>query len=509
MKVLNPLFSEIAERRAGVLLHPTCLPGDHGIGNLGRDAYRFVDFLEASGLSLWQMCPTGPTGFGDSPYQSFSSFAGNPYLIDLNPLVTAGLLDQQELSPLQKLSHDHVDYGALYETFWPILRTAFERGTGGSQDLPEYGSFAAFKRENAEWLEGYAYFSAIKEHFNGMPWYGWSKDYRTFGDFQKFTPKDTIEQTAEAYRFYQYLFFSQWKRLRAYAASKGVQLIGDVPIFVALDSADVWQFPEYYQLDKTGQPTRVAGVPPDYFSASGQLWGNPLYDWDKLAKQDYRWWLDRLKMAFDAFDWVRLDHFRGFQAYWSIPAGDSDARGGQWVDGPGIKFFEAVKSSFPNAKLIAEDLGEITPDVRELLAQTGLPGMGVLHFAFGGDANNPYLPHMHVPNLAAYPGLHDNDTSLGWYESADEGTRDHFRRYFSVDGSTPQWDMIRACYRSPARLAVIAMQDFLNLPSSARMNTPGTAQGNWQWRFRRDELDHLWRESAGYLYGLAELFGRK
>jgi len=504
----RPLFSGLQERAAGILLHPTSLPGSQGIGKLGRSARRFIDFLEAAGMRHWQMCPYGPTGYGDSPYQCFSAFAGNPYLIDIEPLAACGLVTPEELHTLARLRRDRVDYGALYERFWPILRAASRRYFDNPSILQGYGDYADFKQRHADWLVPYAAFSALKDHFNGKPWFEWPDEYRSWPQYQSKKCPAAIAESQEATCFLQFLFFEQWAQLRAYAASKDVRLIGDVPIFVALDSADVWTHPEFLQLKKNGRPRAVAGVPPDYFSATGQLWGNPLYDWDRLKADGYSWWLRRLGANFQLYDSVRLDHFRGFADYWSIPADAPDARPGKWVPGPGLDFFETVFAKLGDVHIIAEDLGEITPDVIELIEATGLPGMAVLQFAFGGDAANIHLPHQHRPNQAVYPGSHDNDTTLGWYQSAGAAAQDHFRRYLGVDGSVPQWDLLRAAYKSPARLAIIPMQDLLNLGSEARMNFPGKAQGNWQWRFQEDALDTLWRESAGYLKQLSELYGR-
>jgi len=506
--MLNPLFSWLDSRSTGVLLHPTSLPGDLGIGKLGREATRFIDFLQAAGFKSWQMCPLGPTGYGDSPYQCFSAFAGNPYLIDLHPLVGYGLLSEEDLSPLRRLPYDYVDYGALYERFWPIIDKAYKAFDANSAGLPGYGDFPEFCEENAHWLEAYAAFSACKDHFGGKPWNEWPKEARSFAKFEQSKLKTELAEQINAVRFVQYLFFGQWNDLKQYAETHNVSIIGDVPIFVAYDSADVWTDAELFQLNKDGSPKAVAGCPPDYFSPLGQFWGNPLYDWDAMKKNGYEWWMRRMQANFELFDIVRLDHFRGFESYWSIPAGDPDARGGTWVPGPGLDFIDALKDRFPEAKLIAEDLGEITDEVREVMRVSGLPGMAILQFAFGADSGNLYLPHNIIPNSVIYPGTHDNDTTLGWYRATDETTRDHFRRYFSVDGRVPQWDCIRAAYASVARLAVIPLQDLFNLGSEARMNCPGEAAGNWQWRYRSAQLDTLWRESAAYLRSLGELYHR-
>lgn len=495
-------------RSVGVLLHPTSLPGDLGIGQFGAEARRFVDFLEAAGMGLWQVCPLGPTGYGDSPYQCFSAFAGNPYMIDLHPLVDLGLLDGGDLVPLQALPRDRVDFGGLYERIWPVLHRAAARFAEAPGDLPGYGPYGEFCETQAYWLDSYAAFAAAKAHFGGKPWYSWPKRYRSHELFVKSELVSKLGAEIEAVKFLQYLFLGQWNALRAYAAAKGISVVGDAPIFVAADSADVWASPEHFQLKSDGTPQAVAGVPPDYFSPTGQLWGNPLYEWKHHAATGFAWWIERIKANMALFDLVRLDHFRGFAAYWAIPAEAPDARPGKWVKAPGEALFRALADALPDACLIAEDLGEITQDVIALKQASGLPGMAVIQFGFGGDSGNIHLPHNHEPVQVVYPGTHDNDTTLGWYRSVDDKTRDHFRRYLGVDGGAANWDLIRAAYRSPARLAVVTMQDLLNLGSGGRMNTPGQATGNWQWRYSTEALNKLWSDSAAYLREEAELYGR-
>lgn len=506
---LSPLWNWLDQRAAGVLLHPTALPGSGGIGTLDHHVDDFLEFLSAADFRYWQICPLGPTGYGDSPYQCFSSFAGNPYLIDLEPLIAAGLLAPAAVEPLRRLNPERVDFGALYTTKRPLLFAAHAAWTADKTRPLPYGDFAAFRRQHASWLDGYALFSALKDHFNGEPWWKWPEDVRSLARARtsKFVP--TMSVVTEAYAFVQYLFFGQWSRVRARAAELGLTIIGDTPIFTALDSADTWSRPELFQLDpKTFAPTAVAGCPPDYFSADGQLWGNPLYDWNVHARDGYAWWLDRLRANFTLCDVVRIDHFRGFEAFWSIPAGSLTARPGKWVLGPGLDFFRAVQAALPQAKLIAEDLGLLTPEVLALRDATGLPGMAVLQFAFGGGADNFYLPHNTRANTIVYPGTHDNDTTRGWYAQADEKTRDHVRRYFRISGDEINWDFVRAAYASTANLAIIPFQDLLGLGSEARFNTPGAPQGNWQWRFRTEQLAQLTRQSAGYLCELANLYGR-
>ena len=504
----GPLFAWLQDRGAGVLLHPTSFPGNQGIGTLDTAAERFLDFLAAAGLRHWQICPLGPTGFGDSPYQCFSAFAGNPYLIDLEALVTAGLLDSADLRPLRALPADRIDFGALYHLKWPLLHAAHARLSAGKGREP-YGSFADFKRLHAEWLAPYALFRALKDHHQGQPWWDWPAGLRTHAGAAASPIARTLATAIDAHAFTQYLFFSQWSQVRAAAARRGIAIIGDLPIFVARDSADVWADPNLFELDpQTAQPLAVAGVPPDYFSAEGQLWGNPLYRWEHHAADGFAWWMRRLRTAFAQHDVVRIDHFRAFDEYWRIPFPAATARHGTWEPGPGRRFFEQVRATFPEARIIAEDLGELTPSVIRLREETGLPGMAILQFAFGGGADNSYLPHQLSRNSVVYPGTHDNDTTRGWYASAPEAARDHARRYLEVNGTEISWDFIRAAYRSVSRLAVLPLQDLLSLDSRARMNTPGKPEGNWQWRYSSAQLASLGGDTTAYLRRIGELYGR-
>lgn len=504
----EPLFDWLKQRQSGVLAHVTSLPGPQGIGTIGPEAESFLDFLSSIGATVWQMCPLGPTGFGDSPYQCFSAFAGNPYLIDLRELVEAGLLDSAELEPLGNLPVERVDYGGLYEAFWPIFELACNRFVEAPRDLPGLGSFTAFCADQGHWLDGYASFTAAKRHFGGRCWLEWPKEASTFDSFAKSDLSEQLSDAILGVKFGQYVFAGQWKRLRAKATAMGIQLVGDAPIYVSLDSADMWANPGLFLLKKgTVNPAVVAGVPPDYFSATGQLWGNPLYDWKSHKADGYDWWIKRLRSNFELFDAIRLDHFIGFSRYYAIPAGSKDATTGTYQPGPGIELFEAVKKAIPEARIIAEDLGVITDEVRELLAATGFPGMTVLHFAFG-DNQNPYLPHNHIPNQVCYPGTHDNDTTVSWYQTEAPNITDHFRRYFETDGSAPNWTLMRAALRSVARLSVVTLQDLLGLGNEARLNQPGTQLGNWQWRFSSDQTQRFANESGDYFKSLAALYGR-
>lgn len=503
-----PLFNWLTTRGAGVLLHPVCLPGDFGIGTFDEHLDRFLEFLEAAGHTHWQLCPLGPTGYGDSPYQCFSAFAGNPYLINLLELTRYGLLPQDALGPLVFLNADRVDYGALYRLIWPLLARAHENFRTGRGTAP-YGSFEAFQQANAAWLEPYAYFRALKNHYDGRPWWDWPEETRSYAKAQSSGLRRKLEQAIATHAFSQYLFFGQWRRVRATAARRGLQIIGDIPIFVAMDSADAWSVPHLFELDeRTGRPLAVAGVPPDYFSADGQLWGNPLYRWDVHAADDFAWWHARLRAAFELYDVVRIDHFRGLADYWRIPYPAVTARKGQWLPGPSVAFFESILRAFPDAKIIAEDLGELSPAARRLHRDTGLPGMAIFQFAFGGRSNNLYLPHNLEGNGVVYPGTHDNDTSLGWYATAGEKTRDHVRRYLRVSGTEIGWDFIRASYSAVSRLAVVTLPDLFSLGAEGRFNTPGRPDGNWQWRYRAAQLDRLFGATTQYLHDLAAMYGR-
>ncbi len=506
-----PLFNWLDFRSAGLLLHPSSLPGDQGIGVLDGSVDRLFAGMKAAGLGYWQLCPLGPTGFGDSPYQCFSSFAGNPYFIDLQPLVQAKLLAPGDLVPLQSLSRERIDYGLLYQLKWPLLFKAHASWDASNREWSPYGDYDAFLQENRSWLEPYAYFMALKQECGGDAWWNWPEEIRFLDRAQqsKIWQKPSVRASAAAYQFFQYLFFGQWKQVRAKAQKAGIQIIGDTPIFVAPDSADVWATPELFQVDpETGRSTAVAGVPPDYFSKDGQLWGNPLYAWSAHAADGYTWWIDRIRSNLRLCDVLRIDHFRGFDTYWAIPAGNPTAKQGKWIEGPGMAFFQAVRAALPACRLIAEDLGELAPSVVELRNATGLPGMTILQFAFGGDADNLYLPHNLIANSVIYPGTHDNDTSLGWYRTADAKTQDHVRRYLRISGENVGWDLIRTAYGSVSALAICPVQDLLSLGSAARLNTPGKSTDNWQWRYRADDWETFIRESAPYLSNLGALTGR-
>lgn len=498
------------KRKSGILLHPTSLPGPYGIGTFGSYAYQWVDFLEKARQRLWQVLPLGPTGYGDSPYQSFSTFAGNPYLIDLPTLVEQGIMAAELLEEMPELAAEAVDYGGVYYWKLPLLQKAAAHFDQHGQPHHQE-EFAHFCQEQHGWLDDFALFMALKDAHNGMAWNQWPMPLRS-------RESDAIAQAVEdyseavgAYKFNQWLFYRQWWPLKSYANERGIQIIGDIPIFVAMDSSDAWTHPAEFYLDDEFQPTVVAGVPPDYFSETGQLWGNPLYRWERMAEDGYQWWLKRLQAALQLYDIVRVDHFRGFAGYWEVPAHEETAINGQWRSGPGAPFFETVQQTLGHdLPIIAEDLGEITPDVLALRDQFALPGMKVLQFAFAGGPDNHFLPHNYSPNFVVYTGTHDNDTTVGWFqESSTLEERTTFQRYFGIDGDpTPDdiaWAMIAGALRSVAETAIIPLQDLLLLGTEARMNLPGSSENHWAWRFMDGLLSD---ELAGRLADLVWLYGR-
>lgn len=504
-----PLYNWLDHRSAGILLHISSLPSRTGIGNFGSGAYRFVDFLKAASIKVWQICPLGPTGYGDSPYQCFSAFAGNPYFIDLEPLVHEGLIHEDEMAALRALPEEHADYGELYHALWPVLSAAFDRFTrSGADHLQDYGSIKAFRKEQAFWLEDFALFMALKAQHDGKCWLEWPASSRDYIKAKKKKLSKALKVAVDAQVFYQYLFHAQLQKLRNYARSNSVEIMGDLPIFVALDSSDVWSNRELFQLNEDGSPQAVAGVPPDLFSEDGQRWGNPVYDWEKHQADGFGWWIERVKSNLAFYDIVRIDHFRGFESYWSVPAEEETARNGEWMPSPGLELFTAIQAVFPDAKFVAEDLGVITEEVEELCAATGLPRMAVLQFGFGDAVTNPFLPHNVERNYVIYSGTHDNETTVGWYQNANTHTKDHLRRYLGVSGDEIAWDFTRAAIRSNAALAIFPMQDLLSLGNEARFNSPGDAMGNWQWRYSPNQLEQLQSDSAAYLGDQLKLFGR-
>ena len=467
------------QRSSGVLLHPTSLPGPYGIGDLGPRAHAWVDFLAEAGCSLWQVLPLGPTGFDNSPYQSFSAFAGNPYLVSPELLVAEGLLEQRDLGGASFPS-ERVDFCALIPWKVKVLDAAFGRYRSSAASGLR-AEFDEFRHRNASWLDDFSLFMALKEAHKGSRWDEWPDALRRRGADSMATSRREFAEGMERQSFRQFLFFRQWHALRAHAASKRVRIIGDVPIFVSSDSADVWAHPDLFKLDEALQPTVVAGVPPDYFSPTGQLWGNPLYRWGTHRSSGFAWWVARLRSGLDLVDMARLDHFRGFAAAWEVPAGSPTAEKGMWVEAPGGELLARLGEALGDLPLIAEDLGVITPDVEAMRESFHLPGMKILQFAFSGP-DNPFLPHAYPRNCVVYTGTHDNDTTRGWFSEAPEAEQDFCRRYLKSDGHDIVWDLIRAAWASPAEFALAPMQDLLDLGTTARMNLPGKPSGSWTWR---------------------------
>ena len=490
-------------RSAGILLHPTSLPSPFGIGDLGPSAYAWIDTLLHARQTWWQILPLGPTGYGDSPYQCFSAFAGNPYLVSPQQLVEDGLLDAKDFGPV--IFHaERVEFGPVITFKNHVLGLAWEmfqkgRGAGLRPD------FERFIHDEASWLDDYALFMALKDSYQGKSWQDWPDPAKLrYPDFLK-KAKNDLAKAVGLHQFRQFLFFRQWTNLRRYANERAIKIIGDIPIFVSGDSSDVWSSPRFFALDAQRRPRLVAGVPPDYFSETGQLWGNPHYDWDALEKAGFSWWVDRFKATFKVVDMVRLDHFRGFEAYWEIPAGSPNAITGRWVKAPGQALLQTLRNTFGGLPIIAEDLGVITPEVDALRRQFELPGMRILQFAFGDNWENRFLPHNFDLNTVVYTGTHDNDTTWGWYRSVQEKERDHLRRYLAKDGSDATWDLIRLAWASVAHFAIAPLQDILNLGNEARMNFPGKPVGNWAWRFQANQLNV---GTLDRLAGMTELYGR-
>ena len=476
---------EMFERSSGILLHPTSLPGKYGIGSLGKEAYKFVDFLKKANQKLWQIFPLGPTGYGDSPYQCFSTFAGNPYLIDFDLLIEQNLLAEEDLKGVDfGGNEEYIDYGAIYNQKYPLLRKAYENFKANeNKELKE--KLETFKAENSSWLDDYSLYISLKNHFNGLPWNEWEDDIRTRKESAINKYKAELADEIEYNNFIQFLFFTQWNNVKKYANDNGIKIIGDIPIFVAVDSSDAWANPEIFLFDPELKPVKVAGVPPDYFSATGQLWGNPLYDWDKLKELNYKWWVDRVKANLSTCDIIRIDHFRGFDEYWAVPYGDKTAENGTWCPGPRTDLFNAIKNELGELPIIAEDLGTMTQGVIDLREATGFPGMKILGFAFDSKEENDYLPHTYTKNCVVYTGTHDNDTLIGWFTKANEDDKQFARNYLnSRSDNEIHWDAIRGAWSSVANMAIAPIQDFLGLGSEARINTPGLASGNWQWRLK-------------------------
>ena len=503
-------------RKSGILLPISSLPSDYGIGSFSKEAYEFVDFLEKAGQSYWQILPLGQTGYGDSPYQSFSTFAGNPYFIDLDDLIGEGYISREDVSCLYFGSISaYVDYAEMYKNRYIILRKAYDNSpfslsAVNRQESPEgrekQEAFENFIRDNRDWLTDYALYRAVKRDLGNTSYIEWEDPIRLRHPEAMRTYAEKLADDIRFVEFQQYIFYTQWIKLKEYANGKGIEIIGDLPIYVAFDSADTWSHPELFEFDEKGFPTVVAGVPPDAFSATGQLWGNPIYKWDYHKKTGYAWWMDRLSYAFKLYDVVRIDHFRGFDEYYAIPYGAETALEGEWRPGPGAELFKVMEEKFGKKNIIAEDLGILTPGVYKLLEDTGYPGMKVLQFAFDGGSSNEYLPHCHVKNSFVYTGTHDNDTTLGWFGALDDWHKGYICRYLGVrDGNFRARDMVRAAMMSIADTAVIPMQDYLEKGSEARINIPSTLGDNWKWRLDRGDL----RDALAYeIRDLTGLYGR-
>lgn len=474
------------ERSSGVLLHPSSLPGKYGIGTLGKEAFKFIDSLIEAGQKLWQTYPLGPTGYGDSPYQCFSAFAGNPLLIDLETLLEEGYLHLNDLGE-NTFDDNLVDYGRVLNYKTPLLKKAYENFKASSNNL-EKSKLNNFVKNNISWLDDYALFRAIKDFFGGKSWTEWDDDIKLREEKALNSYKKKLKDDIKFQYFIQFLFFKQWKKLKDYANRNYIQIIGDIPIFVAFDSSDAWANSDLFLFDKNRKPVSVAGVPPDYFSATGQLWGNPLYDWNKLEENHFEWWIERIKSNLEVSDIIRIDHFRGFSAYWSVPANEETAINGHWVKAPGKKLFQTIEDKLGYLPIIAEDLGLIDEEVEDLRDSFNFPGMKILQFAFGGEDSN-YLPHSYSKNCVVYTGTHDNDTSAGWFNSADEKTKNHAIKYLNTKKESISWDLLKAAWASTAVISIAPLQDILNLGSEARINTPGKASGNWQWRFKDGDFN--------------------
>lgn len=504
------------DRSTGTLLHPTSLPGPHGVGDFGAEAYHFVDFLQGSGQKLWQVLPLNPTGYGDSPFQCFSASAGNPLLISLEKLLEEEILHKEDIGTVPDFPVDSVDYGRVIQWKFPILRRA-ARNFLNEADAEQRAAFELFCNQSAQWLNDFALFMALKEANQQVAWTRWPREIAQRRPEALKQWSDRLAPQIEAIKVWQFLFFRQWQALRTYAHDRGVRIIGDIPIYVAHDSADVWANPQFFLLDAEGNPEKVSGVPPDYFSATGQLWGNPIYNWPLLKESGYRWWIERFRSAMMLYDIVRIDHFRGFEAYWEVPSGETTAVNGRWVKGPGAELFRVLQAEFGELPIIAENLGVITPEVEAIRHEFGFPGMAILQFAFGNDPQGPsFRPHNYPREVVAYTGTHDNDTTVGWWNSTgttdsvrtpEDVAREHAfaRAYLDFHDEPVNWVLIRAVLASVANTAVVPMQDLLGLGNEARMNRPGTSSGNWRWRMRPGVID---LQLSARLQQLNSIYGR-
>lgn len=495
------------ERSSGVLLHPISFPGKFGIGDLGVEAYNFVDFLINSGQKLWQVLPLGPTGYGDSPYQCFSAFAGNPLLINVEELKKDGLLSQVDIEVKEKFDTDKVDYQRVMNFKLPLFKKAF-KNFKNKKDFLAINKFDRFCEENSDWLNDYALFRAVKSYFGERNWSEWEDREIVIRESQAIEKyKEMLAEEIEFRKFKQYLFFKQWCKIKNYANANGIKIIGDIPIFIAFDSSDAWANPDLFEFDEDRKPVKVAGVPPDYFSENGQLWGNPIYNWEKMKENGFEWWIERIKANLKTADIIRIDHFRGFAQFWGVPYGETTAINGKWFDSPGMELFEAIRNSLGKLPIIAEDLGIITPDVDALREKFSFPGMKILQFAFDPGDDENHLPYIYDKDIVVYTGTHDNNTVVGWYKEAPERDRKFAKDYLNIRHNRDdiEWDFIRVAWSSVADIAIVPVQDLLGLDGSARMNVPSTSSGNWQWRYKKGDLN---RRVSDKLRKLTKLYFR-
>ncbi len=472
-------------RGSGILLHISSLPSPYGIGTLGREAYNFVDFLKAAGQSYWQILPVGPTSYGDSPYQSYSTHAGNPYFIDLDLLAEEGLLKKADYKNIDwGEDAERVDYGLLYENRFDVLKKAFDNFKKGGME-----GFSEFLDENENWISNYGLFMSIKDYHKGKSWIEWEEPLKRRDPHSLWEFSCEHRDEIDFWMFLQFMFFKQWKALKEYANDMGIKIIGDIPIYVSVDSAPVWVYPDLFDLDEKLLPVTVAGCPPDAFSPTGQLWGNPIYNWERHRQTGYNWWIDRIKAARELYDVIRIDHFRGFDSYYSVPYGNKTAENGKWNPGPGLELFSAVEKSIGKTEIIAEDLGFLTDSVKKMLKDSGFPGMKVMEFAFAPGENSDYLPHNYIKNCVAYAGTHDNDTILGWMRTSGKREIDFCRDYLHI-GAKDNFvtEVLRGLFRSAADTVIVQLQDWLELGSEARMNTPSVPFGNWTWRVAKKNI---------------------
>jgi 4-alpha-glucanotransferase len=494
----------VNQRASGILLHPTSLPGTYGIGTLGKAAFNFIDFLAKAKQQFWQILPLGPTGYGDSPYQCYSAHAGNHDLIDLDLLVRNHLLTPEELAAMPHFQDGPIDYDLVQKARLPLLYKAFKMFTSHASDLDKL-AYRNFLKSHAAWLNDYALFRAIKEDSGNKPWYTWEKELKTRNQGALKNAEIRLAEQIDFHKFLQFIFLKQWMSVKEYAKKNKVRIIGDIPLYISMDCSDAWANPHEFEFDQDLMPIKVGGVPPDYFSKTGQLWGNPLFRWDVMKTNNYKWWMDRIRTSLMLYDVIRIDHFRGFAAYWAVPYGEKTAINGTWVPGPGKEFFNALKNEFGDLPIIAEDLGVMTPDVENLRDSFGLPGMKILEFAFDSSEANDYIPYNYTRNCIVYTGTHDNDTVVGWFRQASEADRRQVLDYIGNEVNDIHWSFVRLAWSSVANTAIVPMQDLLGLDSDARMNLPGTIGGNWKWRAKETDFP---ADFANALAAMTSLYGR-